>query len=91
MLAGIPLEGVWLNSNYMYDNADFTVNITAFPNFESLTDFCHANNQRVIPIIDGGISAMDLNKYILKADEENLLIKSSINRNDTEFIINHGN
>lgn len=88
--AGIPLEGIWLDIPYLDAYADFSVNATAFPDIKGLTDTCHSNNQRVIPIIDAGISADDLsNKYILQANQDELLIKSSINKNDTEFIVNH--
>jgi alpha-glucosidase (family GH31 glycosyl hydrolase) len=63
--AGIPLEGVWLDIPYLNAYADFSIDTTAFPDLKSLTDTCHANGQRVIPIIDAGISADKLdNKYI---------------------------
>jgi alpha-glucosidase len=43
----------------------------------------------VIPIIDAGLSADDLsNEYILTANQDNLLILSTVNTNDTsDFLI----
>jgi alpha-glucosidase len=57
--AGIPLEGVWLDIPYMDAFSDFSVDSKTFPDLKKLTDTCHKNGQRVIPIIDAGISADD--------------------------------
>jgi alpha-glucosidase len=76
----MPLEGVWLDINYMEDHADFSVNKTAFPDLKTLTDTIHMNNQRMIPIIDAGLSSMDnTNKYYAQAASKGALIKSTIN------------
>jgi alpha-glucosidase len=90
--AGIPLEGIWLDIPYLDRYADFSVNTTAFPDLKALTDSAHSNGQRIIPIIDGGLSADNLsNEYIMAANQDNLLILSTINTNDTsDFLIQHG-
>jgi alpha-glucosidase (family GH31 glycosyl hydrolase) len=89
--AKIPLEGIWLDIPYLDGYADFSVNKTAFPDIKGLTDTCHQNNQRVIPIIDAGISADDLNnKYILQANQDGLLVMSgNHSEGQNDFIINH--
>lgn len=89
--AGIPLEGIWLDIPYLDGYADFSVNTTAFPDLKTITETAHSNGQRVIPIIDAGLSADDLsNPYIMAANQDNLLILSTVNTNDTsEFLIQH--
>lgn len=78
--AGIPLEGIWLDINYMDEFADFSVNTTAFPDLKNLTDTIHQNGQRMIPIIDAGISAEDpTSPYYAPALANDLLIMSTIN------------
>jgi len=43
---------------------DFTVDKQKFPSLDAFANNLHKNNQHIIPIIDAGISAEDLNnKY----------------------------
>ena len=53
----LPLDAIWLDIPYMDNFADFTVDNKAFPNIETLAEAIHTNKQKIIPIIDGGISA----------------------------------
>jgi alpha-glucosidase (family GH31 glycosyl hydrolase) len=55
--AGIPLEGIWLDIPYLDGYSDFSVNATAFPTVKDMTDTIHANGQRMIVIVDAGISS----------------------------------
>jgi alpha-glucosidase (family GH31 glycosyl hydrolase) len=48
--------------------ADFSVNKTAFPDLKNFTNKLHDNNQRMIVIVDAGISADNVdNKYYVAA------------------------
>jgi alpha-glucosidase (family GH31 glycosyl hydrolase) len=74
----MPLEGIWLDIPYMNKYYDFTVDTTKFPTLKELTDTCHANGQRVIPIIDAGISSNDTqNKYFAAAAASDSLLRST--------------
>jgi len=57
--AGIPLEGVWLDIPYMADGADFSVDTTSFDGVKEFTDELHTVGQRMVVIVDAGISADD--------------------------------
>lgn len=52
-----PLEGVWIDIDYMDGYADFTVNTTAFPTIKELTTKIQAEGKKMILIVDAGISA----------------------------------
>lgn len=60
---GIPLEGVFFDIPYLANGADFSVNTTTFPNLKQWSQDFHKKNMKVVPIIDGGISADDLENY----------------------------
>ena len=53
--AGIPLDTVYLDIDYMDKFKDFTINETAFPDFEEFTARMRKRGIRLIPIIDAGI------------------------------------
>ena len=55
----MPLDTVYLDIPYMQDYADFTVNTVDFPDLKGLADSLHANNQRLVVIIDAALSADD--------------------------------
>lgn len=67
--ANMPLEAIWLDIPYLDGYADFTVNKTAFPDiYNYVNEVLHKNNQKIVVILDAGISADDLNnKYYKKA------------------------
>jgi alpha-glucosidase len=58
--AGIPLETVWGDIDYMEGRRDFTTDPSRFPmaRMRALVDSLHANNQHYIQILDPGISNM---------------------------------
>lgn len=75
-----PLEGVWIDIDYMDGYKDFSVNKTAFPTIKDLTINLQKNGQKMILIVDAGLSSDDVtNKYYADAIENNLLMKSAIN------------
>ena len=57
--AGIPLDCVYLDIDYMKDYKDFTINEDRFPDFGSYVAEKKKNGIRLIPIIDAGIKAED--------------------------------
>jgi alpha-glucosidase (family GH31 glycosyl hydrolase) len=63
----IPLEGIWLDIEYMDGYRDFTVNKTAFPTIKEFANALHQNNQKLIPIVDVGISAENAEDEIYSA------------------------
>ena len=53
--AGIPLDCVYLDIDYMERFKNFTVNRETFPDFEELVEETKKNNIHLIPIIDAGV------------------------------------
>ena len=80
----LPLDVVWLDIPYMKDFADFTVDKEAFPDLKGLADSLHQNYRKIVPILDGGISAEDKfnNKYYQLATVSKTLIKTTINKDN---------
>lgn len=63
-----PLEGVWIDIDYMAEHADFSVNTTAFPTIKNLTKTIQAEGKRMILIVDAGLSAESVqNPYYSQA------------------------
>lgn len=67
----IPLEVIWLDIPYMNNYADFSVDTTTFPNLgEYVENVLHQYDQKIVLILDAGLSADDLdNKYYKMAQE----------------------
>lgn len=57
--AGIPLDSVYMDIDYMEDYKDFTVNRERFPNFPDFVEEMHEQGIRLVPIIDAGIKNED--------------------------------
>lgn len=73
--AKIPLEAVWIDIPYMDKYADFSIDTTAFPSLGTFTTSMHAKNQKVVPILDAGLSADNLqDKYYKLAQTNKALI-----------------
>lgn len=53
--AGIPLDCVYLDIDYMERFKNFTINRETFPDFEKLVKEARENNIHLIPIIDAGV------------------------------------
>jgi len=60
----IPLEVMWLDIPYMDNYADFSVDTKAFPDLAGLKTQLADKGQRLVVILDGGLSADDTaNEY----------------------------
>lgn len=78
-----PLEGVWIDIDYMDGYSDFSVNKTAFPTIKELTQQLHTKGQKMVLIVDAGLSSEDAaNKYFTDAFDKNLLLKSSLYKDE---------
>ncbi|KHN93800.1 alpha-glucosidase [Metarhizium album ARSEF 1941] len=63
--AGIPLETMWTDIDYMDGRTVFTVDPQRFPlsKMRQLVDHLHANNQKFVLMIDPGIASKDYGPY----------------------------
>lgn len=78
--AGIPLEGVWLDAQYMSNYTAFSVDQTAFAGISEFKTSLYDANQRLVLVIGPGLLSNDgSNKYYSEAIQQNALIKSTIN------------
>ncbi len=57
--AGIPLDMVYLDIDYMQDYKDFTIDRERFPNFEDFVERMKEQGVRLIPIMDAAIAIDD--------------------------------
>jgi alpha-glucosidase (family GH31 glycosyl hydrolase) len=81
----LPLDTVFLDIPYMDDYVDFTVDKRKFPTLPEFIGRLHANKQQIIPIIDAGIAAVDLNnKYYAMGNKDDIFIKSGM-YNSTKY------
>lgn len=53
--AGIPLDSIYLDIDYMEHYKDFTVDKERFPDFENLVQDMKAQGIHLVPIIDAGV------------------------------------
>lgn len=53
--AGIPLDSIYLDIDYMERYKDFTVDKERFPDLKKLSDDMKAQGIRLVPIIDAGV------------------------------------
>lgn len=53
--AGIPLDSICLDIDYMKDYKDFTVDTEKFSNLKKFSDELKADGVRLVPIIDAGV------------------------------------
>lgn len=81
--AGMPLEGIWLDIEYMAKYRNFEVDTSRFSNIPSLAKAIHKKNQKLITIVDAGFAAADDYSYYKQADQQGLFIKS--NQNNETF------
>lgn len=57
--AGIPIDSIYLDIDYMDRYKDFTIDDTSFPDFESFVSELKNQNIHLVPIIDGGVKVED--------------------------------
>lgn len=78
--SSIPFEGIWLSPDYMKDHQQFSVDSVNFPNLNDWVSSIHANGQKVVPVVAGGLSSVDAtDKYYSAALQDNALIRSTEN------------
>ncbi|MCR5331438.1 MAG: alpha-glucosidase [Lachnospiraceae bacterium] len=61
--AGIPLDMVYLDIDYMQDYKDFTINEERFPDFAEFTERMKEQGVRLVPIMDAAIARDDSSKH----------------------------
>lgn len=57
--AGVPLDSIYLDIDYMEDYKDFTVDNKKFPNLEKLVSDMKSEGIHLVPIIDAGVKIQD--------------------------------
>ncbi|XP_063235719.1 lysosomal alpha-glucosidase-like [Bacillus rossius redtenbacheri] len=57
--AGIPLDTMWNDLDYMKDQNDFTYDTSTFAGLPEFVDQLHTDGMHYIPLIDPGISASE--------------------------------
>ncbi|WP_029324620.1 glycoside hydrolase family 31 protein [Butyrivibrio sp. AE3004] len=57
--AGIPIDSIYLDIDYMERFKDFTINAEAFPNFEEFVSEMKNRDIHLVPIIDAGVKIED--------------------------------
>lgn len=76
----IPLESVMLDIPYMQDYADFKVDEDKFGGLKEFTQKIQSKGQKMVVIVDAGLSALNPgDKYYRMGYENDLLIRSSMN------------
>ena len=61
--AGIPLDVIYGDIDYMERFLDFTVDQAAFANFDGFLDTVHSQGKRFVPILDPVISVEETDAY----------------------------
>lgn len=78
--AGIPLEAVWADIDFMDDNNDFTYDRKNFANLPEFVDSLHKSNMHFVTILDPGIS-QEPNHYPYELGEQmDVFIKNATNQ-----------
>lgn len=78
--AGIPLEAVWADIDFMEDNNDFTYDRENFAHLPEFVDKLHKSNMHFVTILDPGISQED-NHYPYQLGEQmDIFIKNASNQ-----------
>ena len=73
----IPLEGLWLDIEYMNDYKNFEVNTTRFKSIPTLSNAMHKKGQKLITIVDAGFAADEEYQYYKEGNGKDLFIKSA--------------
>lgn len=78
--AGIPLEAVWADIDFMEDNNDFTYDRENFARLPEFVDKLHRLNMHFVTILDPGIS-QEANHYPYKLGKQmDIFIKNATNQ-----------
>ncbi len=79
----IPLEGIFLDLDYMEDYKDFTISEVRFPDFSNLVTEFKKEGLRLIPIIDAGVK-IEKDYEIYEQGVENDYF--CLDENDTPYV-----
>lgn len=73
-LAGIPLETMWTDIDYMYRRRVFSLDSDRFPlsKMRELVDHLHANNQHYIVMVDPAVAYQDFPNTLAQGMEDNV-------------------
>jgi alpha-glucosidase len=76
-LAGIPLDSIYMDIDYMERYKDFTVDKERFPNLEKLADDMKSQEIHLVPIIDAGVKIEDGYDVYEEGKENNYFCKNA--------------
>ena len=77
----IPLEGIWLDIEYMEQYRNFEVDKKRFPNLAKTASSIHKKGQKLVVIVEAGLAVDDKYTSYLEAVSNNLLIRSNQTKN----------
>jgi alpha-glucosidase (family GH31 glycosyl hydrolase) len=69
--------------------ADFSVNETAFPNFKTWSQDFHKNNQKIVVIVDAGVSADSVEGYYYSQGADQGVLLRSNNGDNSTWLTQH--
>lgn len=83
--AGIPLETIWVDIDYMDRRKDFTFDEVNFPeeSMKALSNRMHSNSQRMITMVDPALSTNSTYDVYQRGKEMDVYMK---NNDGTEFV-----
>ena len=81
--AGIPLDAVYLDIDYMYGYKDFTISEERFPNFSEFVSEMKQEGVRLVPIIDAGVKIEDSYELFEEGRQYQLFCKKG---DGTDFV-----
>lgn len=81
--AGIPLETMWSDLDYMDGKKDFTVDPDKYGNFKQVLDKLHEQHRYYVPLTDAAIAYADDYKSYKRGSENNVFVQTHDNK---EFI-----
>jgi alpha-glucosidase (family GH31 glycosyl hydrolase) len=73
----MPLESVWLDTNYLATGANFEVNTTSYPNLAAFRSTLDKKNQKIVLDMNTGFDATNLaDHYIIEGQDGEAFVKS---------------